>query len=120
MNTEQTAKLFKFKVKVVFRSTLRLGNLFRFNDSLEKKIHSRIFHCYRCSNCKVTYYRKNFHHFFTVSSEYLGFSSLFSRIHLLANASLKNFQECWTFSAPFCMLHIVHIMPLLDHMLCSL
>ena len=49
-----------FKLKVTFRSKCRLNSLFRFKDSLEKKIRSGIISHYTCSNCKVTYYEKNF------------------------------------------------------------
>ena len=45
---------------VVFRSTCRLGNLFRYKDSLEKKTLSGIVYRYTCRNCKVTYYGKTF------------------------------------------------------------
>ena len=51
------------KRNVVFRSTCGLGKLFRFKDSLEKKIVSGIVYRYTCSNCKVTYYGKTFRHF---------------------------------------------------------
>ena len=49
--------------EVVFRSTGRPGGLFRFRDSLGKKILSRVVYCYACSNCMVTYYGKTFQHF---------------------------------------------------------
>ena len=51
------------KVNVVFRSTYRLSNLFRFKDFLEKNIPIGIVYCYICINCKVTYYGKTFQHF---------------------------------------------------------
>ena len=59
------------KLNIVFRSTCRLGNLFRFKDSLEKKILSGIVYRYTCSNYKVTYYVKAFQHFFTRASEHM-------------------------------------------------
>ena len=51
------------KLNVVFKSTCRLCNLFRFKDSLEKKILPGIVYRYTCSNCKVTYYGKTYRHF---------------------------------------------------------
>ena len=60
------------KLNVVFRSTCRLGNLFKFKDSLEKKILSEIVYRYTCSNCKVIYYGKTFRYFFTRASEHMG------------------------------------------------
>ena len=64
------------KLNVVFRSTCRLSNLFRFKDSLEKKILSGIVYCYTCSNCKVNYHGKTFQHFFTRASDHIGTSNL--------------------------------------------
>ena len=64
------------KLKIIFRSTCRLNTLFRFKDSLEKKIHSGIIYRYTCSNCKVIYYRKTFHHFYNRVAEHMGISNL--------------------------------------------
>ena len=50
------------KLKVILKSKCRLDTLFH-KDSLQKKI--RIIYPYTCSNCNVTYYRKNFRHFYT-------------------------------------------------------
>ena len=65
-----------FKLNVVFRSTSRLGNLFRCKDFHEKKVLSGIVYRYTCSNCKVTYYEKTFRHFFTRASGHIGTSNL--------------------------------------------
>ena len=54
------------KLKVIFRSKCRLNNLFQFKDLPVKKIHSGITYCFTCSNGKVTYYRKNLGHFYTI------------------------------------------------------
>ena len=48
------------KLNVVFRSTCRLRNLFRFKDSLDEKILSGIVYLYSCSSCKVIYCGKTF------------------------------------------------------------
>ena len=64
------------KLKVVIRSTCRLGNFFRFKDSLEKKILSGIVNRYTCSNGKVTYHGKTFSRFFTSAFEHMGISNL--------------------------------------------
>ena len=64
------------KLNVVFRSTCRLGNLFRFKDSLDKKILSGMVYRYTCSSCKVAYYGKTFRHFFTRASELMETSNL--------------------------------------------
>ena len=62
-----------------FRSKCRLNTLFRFKDSLEKKIRSGINYCYTCSNCKVTYYEKSFRHFYTRVAEHMGISNLIGK-----------------------------------------
>ena len=60
------------KLKITLRSKCRLKTLFRFKDSLEKKIRSGIIYCYTCSNCKVTCYGKTFCHFYTRAAEHMG------------------------------------------------
>ena len=74
------------KLNVVFRSSCRLGNLFRFKDSLEKKNLPGIVYRYTCRNCKVTYYEKTFRHFFTRTSKHMGTLNLTGK-------RIKNAQE---------------------------
>ena len=50
--------------------------MFRYKDSLQKKVCSDIVYRYICSNCKVTYYGKTYHHFFTRAAEHMGISNL--------------------------------------------
>ena len=64
------------KLNVVFRSTCRLGNLLRFNDSIEKEILSEIVYRYTCSNCKVNYDKKLFWHIFSKASEHMATSNV--------------------------------------------
>ena len=64
------------KLKIIFSSKCRLNTLFRFKDSLEKKICSGIIYRYTCSNCKVTYYGKTFSHFYIRVAEHMGISNL--------------------------------------------
>ena len=64
------------KLKVIFQSPCKLNSLFRYKDSLQKKIRSDIVYRYMCSNCKVTYYGKTYCHFFTRAAEHMGISNL--------------------------------------------
>ena len=64
------------ELKVIFQSPCKLNSLFRYKDSLQKKIHSDIVYRYMCSNCKVTYYGKTYRHFFTRAAEHMGISNL--------------------------------------------
>ena len=50
--------------------------MFRFKDSLEKKICSGIIYRYTCSNCKFTSYGKTFGHFYTRAAEHMGISNV--------------------------------------------
>ena len=50
--------------------------MFRYKDSLKKKIRSDIVYRYMCSNSNVTYYDKTYGHFFTRAAEHMGFSNL--------------------------------------------
>ena len=63
-------------MKVVFTSQRKLNTLFRFKDSLNKKIRSFLVYRYTCSNCNVTYYGKTYRHFFTRAAEHMGISNL--------------------------------------------
>ena len=60
------------KPNIIFRCTYRVGNLFIFKDSLEKKSLSGIVNSYTCSKCKVAYYGKTFRHCSTRASEDMG------------------------------------------------
>ena len=64
------------KLKVISQSPCKLNSLFRYKDSLQKKIRSDIVYRYMCSNCKVTYYGKTYRHFFTRAAEHMGISNL--------------------------------------------
>ena len=63
------------KLKIIVRSKCRFNTLFRFKDSLEKKIRSEIIYRYTCSNCKVAYYGKTFRHFYARAGEHMGISN---------------------------------------------
>ena len=67
-------------------TSARLNKLFWFKDPLEKKIRSGIIYRYTCSNCKITYYGKTFHHFYTRAAEHMGISNL-------TRKSLENFKQ---------------------------
>ena len=68
---------YKFcKLKVIFQSPCKLNLLFRYKDSLQKKIRSDIVYRYMCSNYKVTYYGKTYLHFCTRSAGRMGISKL--------------------------------------------
>ena len=64
------------KLQVMFQSPCKLNSLFRYKDSLQKKIRSDIVYRYICSNCKVTYYGKIYCHFFTRAAEHMSISHL--------------------------------------------
>ena len=67
------------KLKVIFQSPCKLSSLFRYKDSVKKEIRSDIVYRYTCSNCKVTYYRKTYRHFFTRAAEHMGISNLIGK-----------------------------------------
>ena len=64
------------KLKVVFQSSCKLNSLFKYKDSLQKKIRFCNVCRYMCSNCKVTYYGKIYCHFFTRAAEHMGIYNL--------------------------------------------
>ena len=66
-------------LKVVFQSPYKLNTLFRFKDTLNKKIRSHLVYRYSCSSCNATYYGKTYRHFFTRAVEHMGISNLTSK-----------------------------------------
>ena len=64
------------KLKVVFQSPCQLNSLFRYKDSLKKKIRPDIVYRYTCNNCKFTCYVEIYHHFFTRAAEQMHISNL--------------------------------------------
>ena len=69
-----TQKNLKFcSLNVIFQSPCKLHALFKFKDSLDKKIRSDLIYRYTCSNCNVTYYGRTYRHFFTRAAEHREF-----------------------------------------------
>ena len=67
------------KLKVIFKSKCWLNTLFRFKDSLEKKVYSGIIYRYTCSYCKVTYSGKTFCYFYTRAVQHIRISNLIGK-----------------------------------------
>ena len=63
-------------LKVVFQSPYKLHTLFRFKDTLNKKICSHLVYRYSCSSCNATYYGKTYQHFSTRAADHMGISNL--------------------------------------------
>ena len=73
-------------LNVIFQSPCILHTLFKFKDSLDKKICSDLVYRYTCSNCNITYYGKTYQHFFTRAAEDMGISNL-------SEKRVKNMKE---------------------------
>ena len=86
----------KKQLKTIFRSKCRLNTLFRFKDSFEKKIRSGIIYRYTCSNCKVTYYGKTFHHFYTRGAKHMVISNLTGKClkNVMQSAIFDHLLQC--------------------------
>ena len=74
-NKVQTCKL-----KIVFRTAVRLKNYFKFKDVIPKELLSGIVYRFRCGGCNATYYGKSERHFKTRACEHLGISHLTDKI----------------------------------------
>ena len=61
---------------IVLQSPYKLCTLFRFKDTLDKKIRSDRVYRYLCSSCNATYYGKTYRHFFTRAAKHMGISNL--------------------------------------------
>ena len=70
---------FKFgKFKVISQSPCQLNSLFRYEDSLQKKIRSDIVYRYMCSNCRLLIMVKH-RRFFTRAAKHMGISNLIGK-----------------------------------------
>ena len=63
-------------LKVVFQSPYKLRTLFRFKDTLDKKIRSDLVYRCSCNSCNATYDGKTYRHFFTRATKDVGISNL--------------------------------------------
>ena len=61
-------------LKAGLQSPYTLRTLFRFKDTLDKKIRSDLVYFYSCGSCSATYYGKTYRHFFTKAAENMGIS----------------------------------------------
>ena len=51
------------KIKVIFKSTTRLSNFFRFKDKVPFNLRSNVVYKFSCGRCNATYYGKTYLHF---------------------------------------------------------
>ena len=50
------------KMKVIFKSTVRLSNFIRFNDKVSFNLRSNVVYKFSCGICSATYYDKTCRH----------------------------------------------------------
>ena len=84
---ESIQQVLKFcSLNVICQSPRNWQTLFKFKDSLDKKIRTDLIYRYTCSNCNVTYYGKTYRHFFTRAAEH-------TTIFNLTEKRVKNMKE---------------------------
>ena len=64
------------KTKVIFKSSTRPANFFRFKDKILLCLHSKIVYKFACGRCKATYYGETCRHFKVRVVEHSGISPL--------------------------------------------
>ena len=64
------------KIKVIFKSTTRLGNFFRFKDKVPFTLRSNVVYKFSCGRCNATYYGETCHHLNIRVGEHSGVSPL--------------------------------------------
>ena len=62
------------KLKIVFKSGIKIGNLFKFKDSIHSHIRSLVVYKFSCSGCNATYIGKTKRHHKVRMCEHLGTS----------------------------------------------
>ena len=68
------------KLRVVFRSSVRISNFFKFKDRPSKELRSNVVYKFLCGNCNVTYYGKTMRHLKVRAAEHMGVSALTGKI----------------------------------------
>ena len=83
-------------IKIVFQPPYKLHILFRFKDTLNKKIRSHLVYRYSRSSCNATYYGKIYRHVFTRAAEHMGISNLTSKRvkHVKESAVSDHLLQC--------------------------
>ena len=64
------------KIKVIFKSSKRLANFFRFKDKIPLCLRSNIAYKFTCGRCNATYYGEKCRHFKVRVGEHSGISPL--------------------------------------------
>ena len=64
------------KIKIIFKSSKRLANFFRFKDKTPLCLRSNIVYKFTCGRCNATYYGETCHHFKVTVGEHSGISPL--------------------------------------------
>ena len=62
------------KLKIVFKSGMKIGNMFKFKDTIPSHIRSLLVYQFKCSGCNATYIGKTKRHHKVRMSEHLGIS----------------------------------------------
>ena len=68
------------KLRVVFKSSVRISNFFKFKDRPSKGLRSNVVYKFLCGNCNVTYYGKTIRHLKVRASEHMGVSALTGKV----------------------------------------
>ena len=64
------------KIRVIFKSTTRLSNFFRFKDKVPFNLRSNVLYKFSCGRCNATYYGKTCRHLNIRVGEHSGVSPL--------------------------------------------
>ena len=62
------------KLNVVFKSSVRVSNAFRFKDQIPKCLNSMLLYKFTCNTCNSVYIRKTKRHYLVRQFEHLGLS----------------------------------------------
>ena len=77
------------KLNIVFTTSFRLGNMFRFKDCIPESLKSQLVYNYKCRSCNASYIGQTTRHHKVRVCEHLGISARTGRKlqHSLINAS---------------------------------
>ena len=64
------------KLRVIFKSGLRLSNIFRYKDVVPKALRSNVVYSFKCDGCNSVYYGQTTRHLNVRAAEHIGVSAL--------------------------------------------
>ena len=82
-----------YQVEVIFQTSYRMGNMFRFKDCLSESIMSDFVYFFKCSCCAATYVGRCYRHKEVRFCEHAGLSPLTGKAYKITLVNASSIKE---------------------------